>query len=208
SIVLYDLRTDRWGPSVDLTAAAERLQQVPIRLGDWHGQETEIPARHLEIAGAKGHLSRVYVNQRDGRTVRVLILCGRHGPISVHSPEVCFTGAGFVLQQTPRRAMLAPERLDRAAEFWVGDFAKASGGLQSKMRTYWSWGTDGTWNASDNPRIEFAGSDVLYKMYLTEERSATRDATADGPDTCAQFSEILLPAVNSALFEAPRSDQP
>ena len=84
-----------WSTSEEPAASAARLEDVPRTIADWDGQSQEINPRELEIAEVAGHLLRHYVRQGTHEAVTVLIVCGRPGPISVHTPDVCFSGQGF-----------------------------------------------------------------------------------------------------------------
>ena len=55
--------------------------------------------------------------------VGVLLLCGRPGPVSVHTPDLCFPGAGFQEAGEPTRCPIPGSPGDR---FWVRHFRKAA----------------------------------------------------------------------------------
>src|ERR1051326_387735 len=96
--VAAGLMTDRWGTSREPAASAEKVKLVPKVIGDWEGVDgKELPAQDLAIGKIEGYLTRNYVNRNTGASVQVLLLCGRPGPIGVHTPDVCFVGAGHEL---------------------------------------------------------------------------------------------------------------
>ncbi len=162
--VVHGLLTDRWSTGAELQLAAESLDAVPASLGEWESKPVDVPERQLQQAEAVGHLSRHYVNRATGETVTVLIVCGRPGPISVHPPTVCFTSAGWNLAAEPQKLTLTES--PTTAQFWVGDFFKASSAGQVSMRTFWTWSADGSWSTPANPRFTFARYPFLYKLYL------------------------------------------
>src|SRR5581483_7601175 len=88
--LMQGLRTNRWWPSQDLQKAADRLKAVPTKVGDWAGRDLPIDPRVVQVAEFAGFVNRVYVHAKTGRSVSVLLACGRPGPISVHLPEYCF----------------------------------------------------------------------------------------------------------------------
>src|SRR5262245_29906799 len=92
---VHGVWTNRWAGSDGLAQAAARLEQVPLTLGDWDGRPLEVNPREAALTEAAGYVHRQYVNRRTGSVVSVALLCGRAGPISVHTPEVCYAGAGF-----------------------------------------------------------------------------------------------------------------
>src|SRR5687768_3625371 len=97
------LWTNRWAVSAELETAVTRLGDLPPTIGDWEGQKVEaLDARQLEIGEIAGHAVRQYKHRRNGQVISVLVVCGRPGPIAVHTPEVCFSGGGF--QQAAERS--------------------------------------------------------------------------------------------------------
>src|SRR5205085_5635600 len=106
--VVHGVYADRWGRSAQLERALAALPRVPAALGDWAGEERPLDPAVLKAGGIEGSVSRRYHNPRTGETVAVLIVCGRGGPISVHTPDVCYEGAGY--------RQLAPERHKELAD--------------------------------------------------------------------------------------------
>ncbi len=196
--IAHGLRTDRWGLAEDVQTAAARLEQVPTTFGSWYSEETPISARHLQQAGAVGSLSRRYVNRANGNSVSVMILCGRHGPISVHPPTVCFTGAGFQLESLSSRQIPGLEGSSPLGQFTMGDFSKISQGIRARMRTFWSWNAAGMWQTPNNPRLTFARHHYLYKMYVS--RAVSGDDSTPEDDPCIKFMQVFVPKVHEALF--------
>src|SRR5260370_5182040 len=93
---IHGALTDRWSASTSVAEAARRLDAVPQTLADWHGEEAPLDTdnlQSLQSAGIKGHLSRRYRNIVTGERISLLIVCGRPGPISVHTPDICYGGA-------------------------------------------------------------------------------------------------------------------
>jgi hypothetical protein len=80
-------QTDRRGPSGDVKAASERVAHVKESFGDWQSVSQELTARQRKIAGVAGYISRLYTNRTTRAQFSVLLICGRPGPISVHTPE-------------------------------------------------------------------------------------------------------------------------
>lgn len=192
--------TDRWGSPDKLKSAAAKLESVPSVIGDWEATDYEIPERQLELAEAVGSLSRTYVNRVTGATVNVLALCGRPGPISVHPPTVCFTGAGFVLGSEPQRFALESRNSKPLVEFWLADFFKPTESLSRSMQTFWSWNGGDGWRVPDNPRLTFARYQYshLYKLYVTHEIVSQNDPVEDS--VAVEFMRTFIPELNQALF--------
>src|SRR5262245_54580703 len=88
--VAEGLWTDRWGTSPELEQAQEKLARLPASIGPWQGHDEELDARQVARAELHGHLLRRYVHAETGEALTVLAVCGRPGPIAVHSPDVCY----------------------------------------------------------------------------------------------------------------------
>ena len=65
-------------------------------IGDWQGTSFELSAKDQATA-ASFCLARRYSNPTNGATVSVLLLGGVPAKISVHTPDVCYSGAGYTL---------------------------------------------------------------------------------------------------------------
>ena len=91
--VVANYRAGVYGEREDLTAAADKLHEVPKQAGTWvMDREFELDEKVRQRAEAVGYLDRSYRNEKTGEAVRVLMLCGDPGPIGAHSPEVCYGG--------------------------------------------------------------------------------------------------------------------
>src|SRR6516225_3441264 len=84
--LLHGYWTDRWGTPVEPAVAAARLENVSTRLGDWEMQQDSAKAEPVDSSLA-GRLKREYVNRRSGQKVTIVLVCGRPGPVSIHTPE-------------------------------------------------------------------------------------------------------------------------
>lgn len=187
----YGWRTDRWGSTADLAAAAARLENLPVRVGDWESVPVEVPAEQVRISRAAGIAARKYTHRFTGSEVTVLIVCGRPGPISVHTPDICYQGAGFVIG--PARTEPLPGEGNSA---WVADFKK-DGAQPLTLRIRWAWGTGDAWMSSTSPRFEFAREPVLYKMYIVQPVAPGGDPADKLPEL--EFLKEFLPVLSATL---------
>jgi len=197
--IVHGLWTDRWGPSADLHAAAARCNDLPKDLGDWEGRDTEMDARQLEVAEVVGHVSRMYTHRRTGQQISLLLICGRPGPISLHPPEVCYTGVGYEDAGGHSHCRVPTSRGDDVAEFETACFAK-SGPVPEQLRVLWSWSDMGPWQVPQNPRITFARSRVLYKLYVVRRMARTDEPIDEDP--CLGFLRVLIPKLEQCLSPA------
>ena len=202
--VAHGLVTSRWGLSQELKIAAARLREIPSKIGDWTSEDLEIPKSQLKRGEIENYVARRYVNVVDQSVVNVVIVCGRPGPIAVHTPDVCFQGTGNKMQTLPAKQPVETDDSMLLGELWVADFTKTSPTQQDNLRVYWTWSADGVWRAPnngyffDNPRWEFAAEPFLYKMYVT--RGIRRVGESEGEDLCIKFLRQLIPQLKEVLF--------
>jgi len=190
----HGLRADRWGTTVDLTDAAQFLDQIPSRIGDWESVDVKLPEEQVTASHAARILSRRYTHKYTREEVTVLLLCGRPGPISVHTPDICYTGAGFVIG--PSRE----EALDDNNSAWVADFKRGEPS-EMTLRIHWAWNAGEIWVASGSPRMDFARTKLLYKLYLVRVVPPTPKPNGNSPDI--EFAKSLFPAIKPYLFPKP-----
>lgn len=196
----HGLWTDRWKVSNEPEASAAKLRDVATTLGEWDGQEAaELDPQALKIGAIVGYINRHYVNRRTGAAVSVLIVCGRPGPISVHTPDICFRGQGFDFSAPPARQLISLDTGD--VEFLHGRMHKPDSPGTPPQRIFWGWSAHGKWSAPENPRFAFARRPALFKMYLLRPLARNDEPVADDP--CQLFLRVLIPELKRALFTAP-----
>jgi hypothetical protein len=199
--VVQGIRTDRWGLSHEVQDAVTRLDQVPTTVGDWQGQPLGLDPRELDLSGSAGFALRRYTHRASGESLVVLLLCGRPGPLSIHTPDVCYRGLGYEPAGEPTRQTLAASADNPGMTFFTAQFRKAATMGSMPLRILWSWGADGVWQAPDNPRLAFAAQPVLYKLYVV--RPLVREDEPLERDPGVQFLEKFLPRLQCALSSAP-----
>lgn len=190
--------SDRWQKHPALESALARVEQVPIAFGDWLGENlvSEYP-EEFEKAGAQAHWMRRYQNTRTGAAFQVILMCGRSGRMSVHTPEVCYRGAGFDLFGQPRAMSAKSPTGETFGELWTAQFSKKNV-LGSELKLFWGWNADGRWRAASSPRLEFLGWPFLYKLYVSQD--VTGLTTPQAAASAETFLQELLPELQKALF--------
>jgi hypothetical protein len=198
--LVHGLLTDRWEGSREVDAAVARLDRIPTAIGQWQGEPLEMDRAQLTIGGIDGHVSRAYVNRRTGAAVTVMVVCGRPGPISLHPPEVCYAGRGYEMTGKSRQEIGlgggAPP-----ATFAVGELSKREGAEVDRLRIYWAWKSGAGWTVPRDPRMTFAPSPFLYKMYVIRKEGGV-GGRPEG-DASLELMRELLPACEAALNPAP-----
>lgn len=185
--------SDRWSASPELEAALTRAASVPTSFGHWTSREVEGEPADFEMAGAQAWWMRLYSNDRSGRSFLVILMCGRAGRMAVHTPEVCYRGAGFDMIGTPRPFSVRSELGDDLGTMWTARFLK-NGEVRTGIRLFWAWSNGGPWQAPDNPRWRFRGEPFLYKLYVSHDVVGTDD----GEESARSFLRRLLPELPPA----------
>ena len=197
--LVHGLWTGRWHTDTDLLAAAASVHEVPLTIGDWQGRAEAADEESFQQAGAAGYWIRRY--QRDREVMTVILMCGRAGRLSVHTPRDCYGGAGFEMVGTPTRQVVQDSDSGENGEFWTARFRKPEAGGGGQLRIYWGWKSTGSWQAPDQSRWAFRGKAFLYKLYLIRE--ATEDSA--GLDADRSFLLQMLPTLKKYLFSPPAS---
>ena len=195
--LVYGLETDRWRPSRELEAAVARLAAVPAEVGDWKGTDVPYEAEDFARAGIQGAIFRRYQNARTGAAVTVLLVCGRGGPISVHTPDVCYAGAGYRAEGAQERKTLEVGPNGQAAEFATLQFRKPDAVVPTKLEIYWAWSRGGPFESPAEARFRYGRAKALYKIYVVREFAPNSRTAKDNP--CEDFISRALPEIQAAL---------
>jgi hypothetical protein len=196
--LVHGFWTGRWHPSQELETAVARLDGVPLRIGPWQGHPQEVDAASFAQTGAAGYWMRRYVNEKTGRAVSVILMCGRAGRMTVHTPDVCYRGAGFEVVAGPEPFRVPGPGGDTE---WRRLRVRQPGAVPVDLSVWWAWSADGTWTAPEYPRLVFRGVPALFKLYLLREAAPTDRGAADEP--CLELARLLLPELRRSLFPAP-----
>jgi hypothetical protein len=196
---VYGLWTGRWHESQALRDASARLEHIPMAFGYWKGEVLELDPKVAQQAGFSGYVLRRYENTRSRAVVSLLVACGRSGPLTVHTPEVCYRGAGFrlVVGEGAARESIDRGQNRAAAEVFKVTFTPEDNAAPERLRVVWSWCKSGTWVAPDNPRWKLAGVPVLHKMYVTQLFVPRSDGKSGDP--CLEFLRDILPELDKVV---------
>ena len=195
--VVHGLWTDRWCVTEEMTLAVSKLENLPTAFGQWKGEELKLDPHELALTGCRAAAARSYTNRITGETIQATILCGRPGPASVHTPDICYRGAGYE-PSAPPEVWTVETPTGSHARFWTARFCKQEGGQISNLRILWSWTSSGVWQAADNPRKTFAAKPALFKLYIG--RPMALESEPLDTDPCNEFIRDFLPELQKALF--------
>jgi len=193
--VVHGRYTGRWVPLPSLENYTQRLPNVPMRAGEWAATDLPLDEEELSRSGIHGHLYRQYRSRKTGESLSLLIVCGRPGPISVHTPDICYRDAGYTAVGEAEKRTIRFE--NRTAEFWRLRFRPPGRATGRELEIYWAWASDKGFVAPDNPRIAFAGQPALYKVYVVRESIAVGSQPQSRLEP--ELFESLFPQLEAVL---------
>lgn len=175
--VLHGQKSYRWGTNQELDLLAEAVQEFPAEVGDWsQTAELDLDYNAQRLLGCFASFVRVYQHNQTGESIHVVVLFGPTGPLSVHTPDICYNSVNFGVHK--KRTHMTLEATDSADSFWSIHF-------QSKdvdgryLRSVYGWSDDGSWKAPDAARITFAGKPYLFKVQMSSENNSWTEAEND-----------------------------
>jgi hypothetical protein len=177
---VYGHYSQRWGASPDLIAAGKRLETFPEAIGPWQLEKVE-PVSDLvvQILACTGYVNRRYVNRETGQTVGVALVVGPSGPISVHTPEICYSSRSYRIAESDAKKAI-PGDGERPHSFWSVTFEPAKFGAEA-LRVYYAWNTGSGWRAASAPRFEYGGFPLLYKLQVSGPFDPTAEEGRSDP---------------------------
>lgn len=93
-------------PSDSVPLAPGTLSKLPLKLGNWVGQERPLDDVVIQATDTDDHINREYWRQDGRAAVSLFVAYGVHlRDLEPHRPEVCYTGAGWILEAS-RKARL------------------------------------------------------------------------------------------------------
>ena len=180
------------------------LNQVPLKIGDWVGEDQQVADEVRQTAGAIGYVSRSYRNVKSGERVGLWLIVGHARNVCRHTPNVCYASSGFKVRAENNSLQSIDVQGLPPAEFWTNTFLKEDSGGRQLIRVFWAWykpQSDGKveWKAPTNPRFAFGNARGLFKMYFTDEMRDPDETTDRSP--CLRFAQDFLPVVDKALSQ-------
>jgi EpsI family protein len=84
------------------------LSYFPEQVGDWVGQDVEIPPNIKRVAGNDAFLSRLYTNKPSDQLVNVYVAyTSRPRTMLGHRPRVCYVAGGWVHDSTQQAKVVS-----------------------------------------------------------------------------------------------------
>jgi EpsI family protein len=77
---------------------SKALADLPMRIGDWTGEDVSLDDAIVRGTDSDAHISRRYARRGGSESVSLYIACGRQvSRVMAHRPEICYDRAGWTL---------------------------------------------------------------------------------------------------------------
>jgi len=186
---------------------ADLMANIPAEFGEWQRTyASDLPDYALEQLKVSDAKNWSYVNNQTNEKVNVSFLVGPTGRLSVHTPEACMDGQGYMISQKRQRESFS-ENVSATSEagdgtdadqdtFWRVVIASR---LVSDYQivSYYALGTGKRWWAKDDPRFELTQFPFILKMQV-------ETATPSDPENynaARNFLKEFLPEVAKVYAE-------
>jgi hypothetical protein len=143
---------------------------------------------------------RNYTNRKTGGVISIALVCGRPGPVSIHTPDVCYGASGFKVGKRIEYTVKDALAGDKPPRFYSADMTKTTSTEKHQQRLFWTWRADGRWQVAENPRSRFSGLPVLHKFHVMRNMSSEVPLEQE---PCVEFLRLLLPELEKVLQGEP-----
>lgn len=171
------------------------LDSIPLTLGPWKGESTDLDPMIARGTGAEKVVTRRYVNAGTGATVEVILLYGPAVGMYVHIPEVCYPAAGF--SGAGGAAVREIGSGPNAPRFRSLVYAKGEGAQAEMTEVYYSWRRENGWTPDLGTQKQYERIPSMYKVQLA--RRVTGRERRDLGNPCEDLLRELLPQFERRL---------
>ena len=198
--VLHGRMSNRWGQASRLAEAGSLLLGLPAEIGDWQqiGDSHQLSGEAAAVLECSGYVIRNYIHRDTRESVTVGLIVGPSGPMSVHTPEVCYSSREFPMIAGPERQVL--KTADGVQhELWrtTHKSVRLEG---TALLVYYGWNDGTRWTAAEHPRFAYAGKPYLYKLQLAVP--APLAASGDYEDAGLRFLRDFLPVAKQHMLNS------
>jgi hypothetical protein len=195
--------TERFGTRECARQAAAQLNiPLPEQCGSWRmTDKLTMTPDVCRILQDPAYVQRIYTHSQTGDVVTVTVIVGRPGPVSVHTPEVCYSSTDYSIAG-PRRKTSIELKNGQAHDFWDLEMKPNERFTGSPLRVLYAWSTGSKWEAAEYPRFGYGGLPHLYKLQL--EVTTLPGSHSKGFDPAANFLKAFLSDLQPRLVEGAR----
>lgn len=171
------------------------LESLPMRLGDWVGEKTEIDPLIVARTGSNDLITRRYVNQTTGVALEVIVMHGPASEVFIHTPTNCYPRAGYIpAGDAFDRPVRGP---DGPVPFGSVAYSRGDANRAETQEVYYSWRYNGRWTSQVDRPKEMQRIAGMYKVQVARRLLRDESRTVDNP--CESFLEALLPVLEARI---------
>lgn len=198
--VMHGRWSNRWGVPVNPDEVKVRVASVPMAFGDWETRDNqEFSPQIMKQLQCAGYVNRSYVNRKTAEIVQVALLAGPAGPISVHTPEVCYPALALDEAEPAQKDKVRDNDVPR--EEFRRVLFRSRGLDATYLRVWYAWrGEKGPWSVPNLPRVTLASEPMLYKIQVANASQSEPSTQVEDP--CETFLREFLPVLDASLFKA------
>lgn len=194
---LHGLWTHRWEPWSADRPGADRVERIPLAVGEWEGVRVAAEAHTLPEEDVGRGVSVRYTSRTDGSVVTAYLACGPTDGLVSHTPRACYVSNGYTCPTADLRVS-PPAEGGRAGEFWASNFTQqGDGAVPVHLRVLWAWSDGSGWQIPGNPRRTFRRPPAIYKLYAIRQ-VVSPDEPLEG-DPALRLLAALVPPLDAAL---------
>lgn len=175
------------------------LEDVPMTLGPWQGEPTEIDPEVVRATGAIQVVTRQYINQATGVRIQVILQFGKAVNMYMHMPEICYPAAGYLLEAGPEDRLITIG--DDQLKFRSMVYAKGEGTQAEQQEVFYSWWYNGQWTPSVGTLKHFERISGMYKLHVARLIAPGEPVGVSKDSPCEEFLKDLLPDLQRRLAE-------
>lgn len=195
---------NRFGQRNALRTASVRLgNSLPQYVGGWRLIQAvpidDSVKRTLQCTALQG----IYSHEATGHTAVVALLAGPSGPLTAHSPEICYSAQDYEIADERQELRIRDADGTEHAVWMV--HGRSRHATRPSLQIVYSWNRGTAWQAVRGPRFALAGLPLLYKLQL----AVPADAQPLGDfDPCQDFLSHFLSAIEPRLIAEKPASRP
>jgi hypothetical protein len=181
------------------------LKSFDETVGRWQTRESAESAldpQIARIAGSSDSLIRTYVDKQTGVSVVVLVLYGRAGSVTAHTPEVCYSSQGY--EQLEVFDFDLPGLNQSTTRLRSLLFTKKGGREGAKQEVFYAFRNEGQWSPVVEGRWKaLEASPPVFKI-MVQRRLAERERR-NVHNPCVLFLNEFLPVLERRIRDAEQA---
>jgi hypothetical protein len=188
----------------DGRVAPFRVNEIPLTLGPWVGEDAVMDPIIARATGATERLNRIYRNLTTGQRVSVIVLFGPSSEMFVHAPTTCYPASGYECVTGPlsNRVRESAQAEARSWPFYELVYRKGEGGQADQQDVFYTWRYSGQWSPGLTTPKWIERIPGMFKVQVSRPvKDAEIDLLSVG-NPCESFLAHLMPEIDRRIAES------